>query len=243
MRLFFILYLVSLTGFGQQYWQQNVNYTINVRLDDSLHVLHGDIEMEYTNNSPDKLEYIYMHLWPNAYLNNKTPFAKQQLRNGSNKFHFSLMEDKGFIDSLDFKVDGVSVDLVGEKPKYDIVKLVLNTPLESGKTIKITSPFRVMIPESFSRFGHVNNTYQITQWYPKPSVYDAKGWYPISYLDQGEFYSEFGKFTVNISVPENYVVAATGNLQTQSEIDWLNEKAKNTALVKEFEKRSPKAIS
>jgi hypothetical protein len=55
-------------------------------------------------------------------------------------------------------------------------------------------------------------------------VYDAQGWHPMPYLDQGEFFGEFGKFTVNISVPENYVVAATGVLQTESEKKWLATK-------------------
>jgi hypothetical protein len=238
-----IIFLFLITsGFNllaQDYWQQKVDYKINVSLDDTLHVLHGYVEMKYTNNSPDKLTYIYMHLWPNAYLNNKTPFAKQQIVNGSTKFHFAVMEDKGFIDSLDFKIDGKQAEITGEKPNYDIVKLILNKPLEPNESILISTPFRVMLPESFSRMGHIDNAYQITQWYPKPAVYDKKGWHPMSYLDQGEFYSEYGDFEVTITLPDNYVVAATGNLQNQSELDWLTNKAKETALISTFEKKSP----
>ena len=63
--------------------------------------------------------------------------------------------------------------------------------------------------------------YQVTQWYPKPAVYDQKGWHPMPYLDQGEFYSEFGNFDVSITLPENYVVAATGDLQNEDEKKWL----------------------
>ena len=94
-----------------------------------------------------------------------------------------------------------------------------------GQSLVINTPFRVKIPASFSRLGHVKQAYQITQWYPKPAVFDHKGWHPISYLDQGEFYSEFGSFDVKITLPSNYVVASTGNLKTISEELFLDSLA------------------
>ncbi len=81
------------------------------------------------------------------------------------------------------------------------------------------------LPYNFSRGGHEGESYQVTQWYPKPAVYDTKGWHPMPYLDQGEFYSEFGNFEVCITVPENYVVAATGELQNADEKEWLKTRA------------------
>jgi Aminopeptidase N len=101
----------------------------------------------------------------------------------------------------------------------------LSTPLQPGTQIEITTPFRVKIPHNgVSRLGHYMNSYQITQWYPKPAVYDHKGWHHMPYLTQGEFYSEFGSFDVSITVPENYVVGATGNLQTESEKQFIENK-------------------
>ena len=109
---------------------------------------------------------------------------------------------------------------------------MLPQPLAPGASITITTPFRVKIPDSFSRFGHVGQSYQITQWYPKPAVYDQKGWHPMPYLDQGEFYSEFGSFDVRLTLPANYVVGATGVLQNPEEQQHLDSLAAATALKK-----------
>ena len=207
------------------YWQQQVNYSIDVTLDDKQHVLTGREELVYTNNSPNALPFIWFHLWPNAYRDNNTAFAKQQLRNGSREFHFSTPEQRGYIDQLDFQVNGQPAKLEFDPENPDIAKLMLPQRLAPGASVTITTPFRVKIPDSFSRFGHVEQSYQITQWYPKPAVYDRKGWHPIPYLDQGEFYSEFGTFDVRITLPANYTVGATGVLQNPEEQQRLDQLA------------------
>lgn len=210
------------------YFQQEVNYKIAVTLDDVKNELNGNIEMEYINHSPDTLSFIWFHLWMNAYKNTNTAFAKQQLENGSTDFFFSKPEDKGWIDGLDFKSNGESVTLIYDSANIDMAKLVLNKPLAGGERIIITTPFHVKLPHTFSRGGHVGRQYQISQWYPKPAVYDQSGWHPMPYLDQGEFYSEYGSYDVSITLPGNYVVGATGDLQTAGEIEWMNEKAAYT---------------
>jgi hypothetical protein len=208
-----------------KYWQQEVNYDINVKLDDKTHTLHAYEEIEYTNNSSDKLDFIWFHLWPNAYKNNKTAFAKQQIANGSSRFHFSEDTKRGYIDSLNFKVNNEVLKWEFHPKHEDIAKVYLNDPLAAGEKIVISTPFKVKLPDSFSRLGHVGKQYQITQWYPKPAVYDKEGWHPMPYLDQGEFYSEFGSFEVSITILENYVVGATGNLNTESELHFLDSLA------------------
>ncbi len=110
----------------------------------------------------------------------------------------------------------------------DIAILRLAEPLHSGESLSIATPFTLDIPASFSRLGHIGQSYQMTQWYPKPAVYDHKGWHPMPYLDQGEFYSEFGAFDVTLTLPKNYVVGATGVLQTESEEAFLQEKVEDT---------------
>ncbi len=206
------------------YWQQQVNYLIDVSLNDKEHTLDGFEKIEYTNNSPDTLRFIWFHLWPNAYKNDKTAFTDQQLENGDTKFYFSNKENKGYINRLDFKVNNVTAETEDHPQHIDIVKLVLPSPVSPGETVIITTPFHVKLPYNFSRGGHVGQSYQATQWFPKPAVYDIRGWHPMPYLDQGEFYSEFGNFDVRITLPENYAVAATGELQDDSEKEWLKSR-------------------
>ncbi|HXB93339.1 MAG TPA: M1 family metallopeptidase, partial [Puia sp.] len=195
------------------YWQQRVDYTIDVSLNDADRSLDGFIRMFYTNHSPDTLSFIWIHCWPNAYKNDRTAFSDQLLANGQTDFYFSEKEQKGYINHLDFRVDG-AVAKMEDHPEYiDIVRILLPHPLPPEGKITITTPFHVKLPFNFSRGGYVGNTFQVTQWYPKPAVYDSKGWHPIPYLDQGEFYSEFGDFDVRITVPQSFVVAATGELQ------------------------------
>lgn len=207
---------------AQSYWQQEVNYNIDVVLDDSTHTLDGFITIQYKNNSPTTLNEIWMHLWPNAYRNNSTAFAKQLLENGRTDFRFSKAYQKGYIKKLNFKVNAETVKWDLDEKNIDIAKITLNEALKPGERITISTPFVVKIPHNFSRFGHDAQSYQISQWYPKPAVFDANGWNTMPYLDMGEFYSEFGTFDVHITLPKNYVVGATGELQTASEHHWID---------------------
>ncbi|MBA2562053.1 MAG: M1 family metallopeptidase, partial [Chitinophagaceae bacterium] len=208
------------------YFQQQVNYNIDVSLNDADNTLNGFIKIDYTNNSPDTLQYIWFHLWPDAYKNDRTAFSDQLLENGRTDFYFSDNDKRGYINRLEFKVNGLTARLIDHPQYIDIAKLLLPALLIPGQTITITTPFHVKLPYNFSRGGHVGQSYQVTQWYPKPAVYDKKGWHPMPYLDQGEFYSEFGNFDVQITLPKNYVVAATGELQNEEERKWLIEKSK-----------------
>ncbi|NOX47514.1 MAG: M1 family metallopeptidase [Chlorobi bacterium] len=233
--LIFISLLFSNKISSQDYFQQEVNFKISVSLNDSAHSISAYEEIEYTNNSPDELLFIWFHLWPNGYSNNETALAKQ-MPYKADKGWFDDEDTRGYIDSLDFKVGGETVKWDYDSSHVDICKIILGKPLKSGESIKITTPFFVKIPDGdISRLGHENQSYTITQWYPKPAVYDKFGWHPMPYLNQGEFYSEFGSYDVSITVPENYVVGATGNLQTKEELEWLNELAKETEAIQEFD--------
>ncbi|MEO6254013.1 MAG: M1 family metallopeptidase [Ferruginibacter sp.] len=206
------------------YWQQQVNYKIDVTLNDVDHTLDGFVKMDYYNNSPDTLYFIWIHLWPNAFKNDRTAYTDQTLENGSTAFYFSNNDKRGYINRLDFKVNGEVAKTEDHPQHQDIIKLLLPKPIAPKSNTKIETPFHVKLPYAFSRGGHVDQAYWITQWYPKPAVYDRKGWHPMPYLDQGEFYAEFGNYEVQITLPENYVLAATGDLQNESEIQWLKNR-------------------
>lgn len=213
----FILYPVFAICQSPGYFQQKADYNIDVELDTANRSLNGFIYLSYTNNSPDTLTFIWFHLWPNAYKNDRTAFSEQLLKNGRTDFYFSDESQRGYINKLNFTVDGVAATLEDHPLYIDVAKLILPEPLLPGQTIQIHTPFHEKLPHLFSRGGYAEGQFLITQWYPKPAVYDREGWHPMPYLDQGEFYSEFGDYEVNITLPAEYVVAATGtNTKTET---------------------------
>ncbi|MFK7770580.1 MAG: M1 family metallopeptidase [Saprospiraceae bacterium] len=230
--LIFLFTILTTLVFSQKnkqpYFQQEVNYDIQVTLDDKNHILSGVTKIEYINNSPDDLKEIYFHLWANAYQNQRTAFAKQQIQNGSTAFFFAKKNELGGYQEVDFLVNEKKVNWSYDEDNPDIALLQLNEKLSSGGRIEIRIPFKIKIPKYFSRLGHEKQAYYISQWYPKPAVYDRVGWHPMPYLDMGEFYAEFGKFEVKITLPKNYIVASTGQLQTETEKAFLEKRVRET---------------
>ncbi len=112
-------------GQSLSYWQQKVDYNIQVALNDVDHSLDGSVQIKYYNNSPDTLKFIWMHLWANAYKNDKTAFSDQLLENGRTDFYFSNEEAKGYINRLNFKVENLSAEIQDHPEHQDIVKLIL----------------------------------------------------------------------------------------------------------------------
>ncbi len=237
--LVILLFTLPVTkSFAQNYFQQEVNYTIHVSLNDVKHELSATEKIEYTNHSPNTLNELYFHLWANAYKNENTALANEFQKSGDPKFLNAKEEERGFIDSLNFESDGIKIEWNLLTDTIDICKLTLNKPLAPGEKITITTPFHVKIPSALiSRLGHLQQSYFITQWFPKPAVYGNNGWNYFPYINKGEFYSEFGVFDVFITLPKNYVVGATGDLvEGEKEIEWLDEKVTETKAIVNFEK-------
>jgi hypothetical protein len=232
---FYIFFLITSFSFASNYFQQEVNYTIHVILNDRKHTLDADETIIYKNNSPVILKELYFHLWPSAYKDKNTILAKEIFRSGDDRMLSAEETDFGYIDSLDFSVNGEKVKWSLLPDTIDVCKIVLNKPLSPNDSIIISTPFHVKIPSaSLSRLGHDGQAYYITQWYPKPAVFDNNGWNYFPYLDQGEFYSEFGMFDVDITLPENYLLAATGILQSANEKAWLNMQDSIARSIKSF---------
>lgn len=208
---------------SKPYFQQRVDTRLQVTLNDTAHELTATAQYRYTNNSPDTLRTIYWHLYPNAYQSDQTAFNKQQIENGKTDFYYSKPSQKGGFQSLSFGDAGELRYYKDDSVKnIDQGELHLATPILPGETRTISGNFRVKIPAVFSRFGHTKQAYFITQWFPKPAVYEREGWHVMPYLDQGEFFAEIGSYDVEITLPQNYVVMATGNLQTESEAQWMD---------------------
>jgi hypothetical protein len=228
--------LFFLFNLKAQYFQQEVHYNIKVTLDDKNRLLTGELTLDYTNHSPQSLSYLWFHLWPNAYKNDSTAMARQFLKQKNTSFLKTGEKDRGYIDNLKFESKGKTLSWNYHPEHIDICKVELLEPLAPGQTITITTPFRVKIPVApLSRLGHAGDAFYISQWYPKPAVFDKDGWHYMPYLDQGEFYSEFGSFEVSITLPKNYVIAATGILQNAEEQQWIDSIAQATKAISVFD--------
>ncbi len=224
--LFILIFRYCAIGFSQEpHWQQEADYAIQVTLNDHDHTLDGFIRIRYQNRSPDTLLYLWFHLWANAFKSDKTAYCEQLLGKGQLDFYFSSPEQKGYINQLDFRVNDIHAELEDHPAYIDVARLILPAALLPDSQIIITTPFHVKLPHNFSDGGHKGETYQVLQWFPKLAVYDQKGWHPMPYLQQSETYCATGNFEAAITLPRNYVVAASGILQEENEKEWMKSRS------------------
>ena len=233
----YIIIALFLTGaplFAQDsYWQQDLRYTISAELNEVEKSITGYEEIVYKNNSPDSLEYIWFHIWPNAYSGDSTALMKQISKD--NELSKTKTETgRGSIEGLAFTVNNQAATIEPHPNTHyvDVIKILLPQPLTPGDSVTIGTPFKVLLPPYFSRSGHAGTQIMACQWYPKPAVYDAKGWHEFPYLDRGEFYSEYADFTVNLTVPSSYIVGATGTLETKEELDAYKAVGKTNSAIR-----------
>ncbi|MFQ5708653.1 MAG: M1 family aminopeptidase [bacterium] len=195
------------------YWQQDVHYTMNVTLLPQEHALTGEETLVYHNNSPDTLYKFYMHLYPNAYRGPESVYARDARR-----FFREVVanpEDGGYLRvenlrilSSDQPTDALT--LTAFKVKDTILEADLPEPLPPGGDLHIGLSFYLKIRKFVRRAGYRGNQFDFAQWYPKVCVYDETGWNAEPFHFMGEFYGEFGTFDVTINVPYEYIVSATG---------------------------------
>ena len=209
--LFFLLISSRSPAQNNDYFQQDVHYDIDVLLEPWAGYLYGQYQLTYVNNSPDTLQSIIIHLYPNSYGSSESALAQELITPGIKKksVYFASEKKQGSIEKLHFTSPGQQLRTKSKEP--DISEIKLSKPLLPGESIEINTPFRIDVPSTgFSRMGRKDANYQITQWFPKPAVYDKKGWHPIPNRNIGEFYGEFGDFNVRLMVPENYTTGSTG---------------------------------
>ena len=205
---------------GVKYWQNKADYKLTASLNEATNEIKGSVNLTYTNNSPDELNYIWMYLDQNL-------FSKDSRGNAVVPVSGSRNGAKGEEFDGGHKISLLTVN--GKSSKYEIVdtrmKVYLEKPLKSnGGKIKIAINFSFVSPEYGSdRMGYLptkNGTiYTIAQWYPKMAVYDdIRGWNTQPYLGAGEFYCEYGDFEMAITVPANHFVVCSGEIINASEV-------------------------
>lgn len=222
---YFLASLLALISFPShaQYWQQDVNYRIQVDLDDKNHQLQGDLSLQYTNNSPDELDEVYFHLYWNAF---QPGSMLSNMANIPTKFRDRAIGDK--VENYASNEYGEqiiqSLTLNGEPISFVVDQTILHGKLPSsiapGQTVTFHMNYTTRIPLLVERAGRNNPegiAYTFTQWYPKMVVYDTDGWHPDIYVAR-EFFGDFGNFQVDITAPASYMIGGSGVLQNPDEI-------------------------
>ena len=217
---------------GPAYYQQQADYKIDIELDDKNSSIKGSEVITYYNNSPDTLEYLWVQLDQNqAAKTSETPLAESQrmeqvfpAANFANKF---LKQDL----ERGFNIESVK-DVTGKPLSYTInhtmMRINLVTPMKPGEKFSFAVKWNYNINnyrveggrsgyELFEKDG--NKLYVIAQFYPRMAVYnDVEGWQNMQFWGTGEFTLPFGNFDVNITVPADHVMEATGDLMNRSEV-------------------------
>ncbi|MBX9889539.1 MAG: M1 family metallopeptidase [Flavobacteriaceae bacterium] len=217
---------------GPAYYQQQADYKIDIELDDKNSKLTGAETITYHNNSPDSLEYLWVQLDQNqAAKDSETPLAESDRM--TQTFPAAGFADKFLKKDLErgFNIEAVK-DVKGNAMSYTInhtmMRIDLATPLKPGTSISFNIKWFYNINnyqkeggrsgyELFEKDG--NKIYVIAQFYPRMAVYnDVEGWQNMQFWGSGEFALPFGNFDVNITVPADHVMEATGDLMNRSEV-------------------------
>tara|TARA_Y100000590_G_scaffold435016_1_gene553944 strand:+ start:739 stop:3747 length:3009 start_codon:yes stop_codon:yes gene_type:complete len=197
------------------YWQQRVDYKMDVTLHDSLFQLAGRSIIKYTNNSPDSLDRIYIHLYPNAFQLGSVK-DREYSRNYGRASRAKYFKDKlkGFNSKIkihDFNLAKKGEPVLKKYSIYDtILKASLNRKLAPGEILRIDISWTHHVGEMVERAGYYGGQYNMAQWYPKMAVYDEEGWHADVFHAEGEFYGEFGNFEVKFDLPKTFIIGASG---------------------------------
>ena len=224
MRLFFIYSsLLSITTqVNSQYWQQYVDYTMSVTLDEKTSNYSGEQKLIYKNNSPETLHRVFYHLYFNAF----QPGSEMavQLKNSPDKntrFDVNLdsitKDQQGFLKVENLTQDGALVKTIYSET---ILEVILNKPIEPGESSVFELSFKGHVPDVIRRAGKNSSegvAFSMAQWYPKMAEYDREGWNADPYIGR-EFHGVWGNFDVKITLDKDFMVASSGYLQNANEI-------------------------
>ena len=217
---------------GPKYWQQRVDYNIQVQLDDEKQRLVGSEKINYRNNSPHELKYLWVQLDQNRF----APGSDESLTKeapGLDNMSFQRLRSQLYRETFQggHKIKSVS-NQKGKPIKHEIVgtmmRIDLDDPMTSGSNFIFQIDWEYNIIDADlnrARSGYEffkkdkNYIYELAQWFPRMAAYtDYTGWQNKQFLGSGEFALEFGNYTVEITTPADHIVAATGELQNPKNV-------------------------
>ena len=205
-----------------EYWQQHVDYTMDVKMDVNTFNYEGTQKLIYTNNSPDNLERVFYHLFYNAF----QPGSEMDVRSMTiadadtrvgDRISKLQKEDFGFLNVVSLTQNKIPL-------KYTtagtVLEVQLNEPIKSGESAIFEMRFEGQVPPVIRRAGKNSQegvALSMAQWYPKMAEYDFEGWHADPYIGR-EFHGVWGDFDVKLTLDKNYTVGGTGYLQNPNEI-------------------------
>jgi hypothetical protein len=241
--LAFLLMLPSFNGYSQnetpptsnpQYWQQHVDYTMAIDMDVKTYTYSGTQKLVYTNNSPDVLNRVFYHLYPNAFQPDSemdarlksiadpdgrmvTNLGTKAEPNYESRISKLGPDEIGFIKVSSLLQDGKQV---AHETQGTVLIVTLNEPIQPGGTTTFDMVFDAQVPLQIRRSGRNSKegvALSMAQWYPKLAEYDDEGWHADPYIAR-EFYGVWGDFDVKITIDKKYTIGGTGYLQNPNDI-------------------------
>ncbi|MEM9325225.1 MAG: M1 family metallopeptidase [Bacteroidota bacterium] len=207
---------------SQGYWQQHVDYKMDIDFDVATNQFTGSQKLTYTNNSPDTLHKAFFHLYFNAFQpGSMMDVRSRNIEDPNPKVGdriFYLQENEiGYHNVNSLTQDGVTPDY---HTQGTILEVTLTQPILPGGSTVFEMTFDSQVPIQVRRSGRDNKEgirYSMAQWFPKIAEYDKQGWHAHPYVGR-EFFAPWGDYDVTLSIDKDYVVAATGILQNPNEI-------------------------
>lgn len=230
---------ISCIGFAQNnpnpgYWQQHVDYKMDVNMDVKKFQYTGKQEIIYTNNSNDTLHKVYYHLYNNAFQPGSEMDARLQAISDPDKRMVRTFKKEGkdvkeskistlkpneigYLNIANFKQDGV---VAATKVVGTILEVTLTKAILPKQKTTLSLDFEGQVPLQIRRSGRISEegvALSMTQWYPKLCEYDFEGWHANPYIAR-EFHGVWGNFDVKITIDKSYTIGGTGYLQNKNEI-------------------------
>lgn len=226
---FLLLSFILFSGFSQNvnknrpsYWQQKVDYKMEIDMNVKTYQYTGKTKLVYTNNSPDVLDKVYFHLYNNAFQPNSEMDIRSRTiedpdRRVRDKIFHLKQNEIGYTNIKSLKQNGVDLSY---KVQGTILEVTLNVPINPKTETIFDMEFEAQVPVQIRRSGRNNHegvALSMAQWYPKMAEYDEEGWHADPYIAR-EFYGVWGDFEVTITIDKKYTLGGTGYLQNPQEI-------------------------